>query len=72
MIWIGSIFLLLSYWLIPRNPVRGWLVSFIGNALYLYPVSKLHRLDLMVVPAAFTVLSLWNLYLERTKSKRQS
>lgn len=72
MIYFASILLLLSYLLIPRRPLVGWVVSALGNGLYLYPVSKLHRLDLMVVPALFTVLSVWNSYRELIKSKRQS
>ncbi len=67
MIYAGSLYLILSYVLIPRKPQLGWNASFVGNALYLYPVAQLHRIDLMVVPAVFTALSLWNVWHELTK-----
>src|SRR5271157_3039546 len=53
MVYIGSSYLILSYILIPRRPQLGWVSSMVGNALYLYPVAQLHRIDLMVVPAVF-------------------
>jgi hypothetical protein len=60
MVWLGSMILILSYILIPRRPYFGWIASFTGNSLYLYPVSTLHKLSLMVVPVVFTALSIWN------------
>jgi hypothetical protein len=68
MIYAGSGFLILSYIFIPRRPQLGWIASLTGNAMYLLPVSQLHRIDLMVVPAVFTALSLWNVWHELTKA----
>jgi len=67
MVYVGSGFLIVSYILIPRRPQLGWILSMTGNALYLLPVAQLHRIDLMVVPAVFTALSLWNVCRELTK-----
>jgi hypothetical protein len=67
MVWVGSGYLILSYYLIPRRPYLGWVSNFTGNALYLYPVALLHRLDLMVVPLVFTVLSFVNVCQELMK-----
>lgn len=67
MVYAGSCFLIVSYYLIPRKPQIGWNASFVGNALYLLPVAQLHRMDLMVVPAVFTALSIWNLWHELNK-----
>ncbi len=69
-IYVGSCYLLVSYWLIPRRPYVGWVASFTGNAMYLYPVAQLHRIDLMIVPTAFTVLSIWNAVRELNKTTK--
>jgi len=68
MVYVGSGFLIVSYVLIPRRPQLGWILSMVGNGLYLYPVALLHRIDLMIVPAVFTALSLWNVCHELTKA----
>jgi len=70
MVYVGSGFLIVSYVLIPRRPQLGWILSMTGNALYLYPVALLHRIDLMIVPAVFTALSLWNVCHELTKATK--
>jgi hypothetical protein len=70
MIYCGSGYLIVSYVLIPRRPQLGWILSMVGNSLYLYPVALLHRIDLMIVPAVFTALSLWNVCHELTKAPK--
>jgi hypothetical protein len=70
MVYVGSGFLIVSYVLIPRRPYVGWVASFTGNAMYLYPVAQLHRIDLMIVPTAFTVLSIWNAVRELKKASK--
>lgn len=72
LIYIAAAFLFLGYALIPKKPVIGWLGSVIGNALYVVAFIPIHRVQLLIAPVGFTVLSLWNLYLERTKSKTRS
>ena len=69
MVWSGALLILLAYLFIPRKPWLGWACSLAGNALCLYPIALLHRLDLMAMPVAFTGLSAWNIWRE-LRSKR--
>jgi hypothetical protein len=67
MVYVSSGYLIVSYLLIPRRPQIGWIASLTGNLLLLYPIALLHRIDLMVVPVAFTGLALWNVWNELNK-----
>ena len=68
LIYIAAAFLFVGYWLIPKRATLGWLLSAIGNALYIVAFIPLGKVELLIAPVGFTALSVWNLWKEHKRS----
>jgi hypothetical protein len=67
LIYIAAAFLFVGYVLIPKKPVIGWAGSTVGNALYIIAFIPLGKVELLIAPVGFTVLSVWNLWKEHKR-----
>lgn len=64
MIWVANFLLILCYILLGRNSMRyGWAASILGNGIYLVIMLQRHAYDLAFLPAIFSVLAAYNLWL---------
>jgi hypothetical protein len=70
LVYIAAVFVFISYALIPKSPLRGWIAGVIGNGLYTIAFLQYHRIELMIAPVGFTALSIWNVCRELHKSSR--
>jgi hypothetical protein len=67
LVYVGVFFLFLSYVKIPGSPRMGWAFGALGNLLYIFAFLPYHRMELLVAPVLFAVLSAWNLWKELRK-----
>jgi hypothetical protein len=70
-IWFANFVLILCYILLGHNRFRaGWAASVTGNLIYVAMMLRMHRFDLAFLPATFTILAGWNLWVlvKRQKS----
>ena len=58
----------LSYMGIPKNPRAGWACGVLGNLLYTVAFLHYGKIELLLAPVAFAVLSAWNLWRELRKT----
>ncbi len=67
LVYISLFGVMLSYMLVPKRPLLGWVLGVIGNALYIVAFLHFHRIDVELAPVIFTLLSLWNVWHELRK-----
>ena len=60
-IWAADIALTVSLLTLRKRPYIGWIFSFLGNSLFIYPVWLLHKPGLLIPPVMFSILSVWNI-----------
>lgn len=68
LVYIAAFFVFLSYWWIPRKPLWGWSTGVLGNLLYTIAFIPYGKIELLIAPVGFTVLSGWNLCKELRKT----
>jgi hypothetical protein len=58
----------LSYVMIPKNPLAGWAWGVLGNLVYIIAFLPYGKIELLLAPVTFAVLSAWNLWRELKKT----
>ena len=58
----------LSFVKIPSNPRAGWAYGVLGNLFYTIAFLPYGKVELLLAPVVFAVLSAWNLWRELRKT----
>ena len=69
LVYIAAALVFISYALIPKKPLRGWIFGVLGNGLYILAFLPLHRVELLIAPVGFTVLSIYNTWIALNKPR---
>ena len=62
MLYVADIFIILSMFLVPKNPIKGWTASMVGNSFYTIAGGRMHNPAIWVLGLIFTVIASYNLH----------
>jgi hypothetical protein len=68
LVYIAFFLVFLSIVRIPKSPREGWAYGVLGNLLYCVAFLHYGKIELLLAPVTFAVLSAWNLWRELRKT----